>query len=96
MAGECDECVIAESLRRQLRAAERLCGELREALMGANWIICRLAPHEALAMAVRGYIPDAENVATAQRYRAMIDKVLATDAAQQAGKRRERGQKVNA
>ncbi|MDO8670016.1 MAG: hypothetical protein Q7O66_01115 [Dehalococcoidia bacterium] len=49
---------------------------LLEALKGANWIIGKLAAHEAIAIAVRGYVVSPEDQATGTKYRAMIDKAL--------------------
>lgn len=52
----------------------------REALIGAQWIISKLAPHEVLAIQVRGYRPTEEDIATGARYREMIEKALGEEA----------------
>ncbi|MDO8673655.1 MAG: hypothetical protein Q7O66_19775 [Dehalococcoidia bacterium] len=56
--------------------------QLRAALVGANWIISKLAPHEVLAITARGYRVSREDQATGAKYRALIDAALAnTEAA---------------
>ena len=50
--------------------------ELEEALVGANWIIKKLAPLEFTAIAVRGWKVSKEDVDMGARYRKMIDAAL--------------------
>ncbi len=52
----------------------------RQALIGANWIISKLAPHEAMAISVRGYQVAPEDIAIGAKYRALIDGILHQEA----------------
>lgn len=67
------------TLERELEAERDKVTQLREALKGADWIISKLAPHEALAIAVRGYRPSGGDIVMGRRYRKMIDDALAEE-----------------
>lgn len=67
----------SDSPQDELAALRAEVVALREALKGADWIIGKLAPHEVMAVTVRGWRVPEEDVATGARYRAMIDAALA-------------------
>ena len=65
-----------EHYMRAVSLLKRRVVELEQALVGANWIISKLAPHETMNILVRGYRVDAEDAALGAKYRAMIDAAL--------------------
>lgn len=73
-----DDSALVKALKQQLAASQEEVARLREALVGADWIIKKLAPHEALAIMVRGYRPSYDDVVTGAKYRTLIDAALAT------------------
>lgn len=59
-----------------ITALENRIADLEEALVGAEWIIQQLVPHEVTAILIRGYKPSAEVLAQGAKYRTLIDATL--------------------
>ncbi|GEM_PF-3789187 len=85
------ECEIqrrmTHAFRLRTQEAEADAAAMRLALEGANWIIGKLAPHEALAIQIRGYQVDPMDVEQGAKYRAMIDDALSSPTGQELAER---------
>jgi hypothetical protein len=66
----------ADAAMRHLPALLAEVAALREALVEADWVIGKLAPHEKMAILVRGFRPDAADVERGAKSRRMIDAAL--------------------
>ena len=69
------ETQLAESQAKAERATAEA-ATLLAALQGANWIINKLAPHETMAIQLRGFRPSAGDIAQGAEYSDMIFEAL--------------------
>ena len=65
-----------------LTEVEARLAALREALGEAKWVIGQLAPHEIMAMQVRGWVHEPADVERGQRAMALIEAALAASGEQ--------------